>query len=167
MKKILFISFIAVGMLSSCLKQDNKCAYTDSNVVAPVGQQSALLDSLTAYGITDVQLHPSGFYYTIVNQVAGPSVVNLCSNITVDYVGSFFNGKVFDSTPIGTPANFDLGQVITGWQKGLPLVNKGGDINLYIPPSLAYGPNDYPSSSQPVIPGGSYLVFKIHVVNIQ
>ena len=169
MKKILLISLIAAGALSSCLKQENKCGYTDSNVVAPMGQQSALLDSLTAYGITDVTLHPSGFYYKIVNQGSGPSVVNLCSNVTVDYAGSFFNGKGFDSTKIGSPAYFPLGQVIVGWQKGVPLINKGGDINLYIPPALAYGSNGArdPQTGALVIPGNSYLVFKIHVVDIQ
>ncbi|MEO6818552.1 MAG: FKBP-type peptidyl-prolyl cis-trans isomerase [Ginsengibacter sp.] len=167
MKKILFISLIAVGTLSSCLKQDNKCNYVDSTIVAPAEQQAALKDSLTAHGITDVTLHPSGFYYTIVNQGSGPSVVNLCSNITVDYVGSFLNGKVFDSTTTGASAYFALGQVIPGWQKAIPLINKGGDINLYIPPALAYGSRDFPSTGTVVIPGGSNLVFKIHIANIQ
>ena len=167
MKNIFFILLIAVVSLSSCLKQDTKCGYVDSTIVAPLDQQKALKDSLTARGITDVTLHPSGFYYKILKQGSGPSVVNLCSNVTVDYAGSFLNGEVFDSTKAGAPAYFPLGQVIVGWQKGVPLINKGGDINLYIPPALAYGPNDYPSSSNPAIPGGSNLIFKIHVVNIQ
>lgn len=168
MKKILIMSLIAAGMLSSCIKQDNKCGYPDSNIVASMDQQAALMDSLTAHGITDVTLHPAGFYYTIVKQGSGPSVVNLCSDITVDYVGSFFNGKVFDSTAIGSPFRFSLGQVIPGWQKGIPLVNRGGDINLYIPPALAYGQDDVKNQAGVVmIPGASYLVFKIHVINIQ
>ena len=167
MKNILFILLITVVSLSSCLKQDTKCGYIDSTKVAPLDQQNALRDSLTAHGITNAILAPEGFYYTIENQGSGPSVVNLCSNVTVDYVGGFFDGKVFDSSKTGSPLSFPLGQVIVGWQKGVPLVNKGGDINLYIPPALAYGDDDYPSSSQPIIPGGSYLVFKIHVVNIQ
>ncbi|MEO6949562.1 MAG: FKBP-type peptidyl-prolyl cis-trans isomerase [Ginsengibacter sp.] len=166
MKRVLFISLIAAIGLNSCLKQDNKCTYADSKIVAPIDQQSALLDSLTAHGIKDAILHPSGFYYTVVNQGSGPGVVNLCSNVTVDYVGSFFNGQVFDSAK---SAYFALGQVIPGWQKGVPFVNKGGDINLYIPPALAYGPDDTvnPNTGKVVIPGKSYLIFKIHVVNIQ
>lgn len=169
MKKILFISFIAITALGSCMKQDTKCGYNDSNIVAPLDQQASLKDSLTAHGITDAVLHPAGFYYTIVNQGSGPSVVNLCSNLTVDYVGGFFNGVKFDSTINGSPAYFPLGQVIPGWQKGVPLINKGGDINLYIPPALAYGPNGRtdPNTGQLVIPRSAYLVFKIHVVNIQ
>ena len=168
MNKVFFMLLIVVVSLSSCLKQNNKCNYPDSQIVAPTAQQSALKDSLDAHGITNAVLAPEGYYYTIVNQGSGPSVVNLCSNVTVDYIGSFFNGKVFDSTPTGSPSYFTLGQVIPGWQKGVALVNKGGDINLYIPPALAYGPGDTknPSTGEVVIPGNSYLVFKIHVVNI-
>ena len=168
MKKILFFLLITAGMFSSCLKQDTKCNYTDSKIVAPAEQQAALKDSLNAHGITNATLAPEGYYYTIVNQGSGPSVVNLCSSVTVDYSGAFFNGKVFDSTATGSPAYFALGQVITGWQKGVALVNKGGDIILYIPPALAYGPGDTknPNTGEVVIPGGSYLVFKIHVGNI-
>lgn len=168
MKKILLLTIIAAAVVfSSCVK-DTKCSYQDSTIVASAGEQATLKDSLDAHGITNVTKHPSGFYYTIVNQGAGPGVVNLCSNITADYKGSFFNGVVFDSTKIGESFYIELGRLIPGWQKGIPLVNKGGDINLYIPPSLAYGPNNITDNSgKVVIPGNSYLKFAIHIVNIE
>ena len=87
---------------------------------------------------------------------------NLCSNVTVTYKGSYFNGNVFDSTAAGSAATFQLGQVIPGWQKGVPLISKGGDITLYIPPSLGYGPQGYG-----IIPGNAYLIFDIHIIDIQ
>ena len=167
MKRILAACVITLFIFSSCLKKDSKCGYSDSTIIAPDAEKQALSDSLDTYNITNATLHASGFYYTIVNPGTGPSVSNLCSNITVTYKGSFFDGKIFDSTKAGETAYFPLGGFITGWQKGIPLVKAGGEINLYIPPSLGYGANDFPSSGTVVIPKNSYLVFKVRVVDIQ
>lgn len=167
MKKYLVTAAIAVFFLSSCLKQDSKCSYKDSNVTAPESQISNLEDSLAKYGITGAQVSPSGFMYKIKEQGSGPSVTNLCSNITVNYRGGFFNGTGFDSTQAGAPASFTLGGVILGWQKGIPLINQGGKIDLYIPPSLGYGPENVEDrNGKVVIPGNSYLVFEVEVLRI-
>lgn len=175
MRKTLSVSVIAILIFASCMKKEDTCSYTDSTAVAPASEQAALADSLAAHGVT-ASLHPAGFYYTINSQGSGASVANLCTPLTVEYKGSFFNGKIFDSTAAGQPVEFELGRVIVGWQKGVPLVNSGGDITLYIPPSLAYGPQPLSDGyGKPVlnpdgtylIPGNSYLVFNVHVVNIQ
>ena len=168
MKKILAASVIAIFILSSCLKKDNKCNFSDSTIIASDSEKVALADSLQAHNITNATMHPSGFYYSISNPGTGPGVSNLCSNITVSYKGSFFNGQIFDSTVAGTTAYFQLGEVIPGWQKGIALVKSGGDINLYIPPSLAYGATDIKDQSGAIIvPANSYLVFVFHVNAIQ
>lgn len=167
MRKILAVSAIAFFSLASCIKKDAKCNYSDSTVVAPNSETQLLQDSLAYYGITASQ-HPSGFFYTINSQGTGKVISNLCTAVSVEYKGAFFNGHVFDSTEAGTAANFQLGQVIPGWQKGVPLINDGGDITLYIPPSLAYGPNDAKDGNgNVVIPGNSYLVFNVHLVAVQ
>jgi len=160
MKKILYGLVLASLVIAGCVKSGNKCSYNDSMVVAPASEIDSLRNLLQDSGIIATQ-HASGFFYTINQQGSGASVTNLCSNVTVTYKGSFFNGNVFDSTATGQVATFQLGQVIVGWQKGVPLVNKDGDLTLYIPPTLAYGPGNV------VIPGNSYLVFKIHVTDIQ
>ena len=161
MKKYLATAIIAVFVLSSCLKQDSKCGYTDSSVKAPESEISNLEDSLAKYGITGALVSPSGFMYKIKEQGTTPSVTNLCSRITVNYRGGFFNGTGFDSTQANAPVYFELGGVILGWQKGIPLISKGGKIDLYIPPSLGYGPEAYRG-----IPGNSYLVFEVEVLAI-
>jgi FKBP-type peptidyl-prolyl cis-trans isomerase len=71
------------------------------------------------------------------------------------------NGTIFDSTATGQTATFQLGKVIVGWQKGIPLVSSGGNITLFIPPTLAYGP----SGSGP-IPPNAILVFDIDLVGV-
>ncbi len=164
--KIFLPILIAFIFIAGCSKKDTTCGYKDSTAIAPSGEVQQLQDSLDLYGITGSQ-HPSGFFYKINAQGSGTSVANLCTNITVTYKGKLFNGNVFDSTKTGQVVNFQLGEVIAGWQKGVPLVSKGGDIDLYIPPSLGYGAYPVPRSGPVVIPANSYLIFNVHIVDIQ
>lgn len=167
-KKILSGLILFCVVMAGCVKnKDIKCTYVDSKTIAPITEIDSLKEVLTDSGITASQ-HPSGFFYQISNAGSGTGIANLCSNVTVTYRGSYFNGQVFDSTATGNVTTFQLGQVIVGWQKGLPLVSKGGDIMLYIPPSLAYGADPIQDTQgNVIIPGNSYLVFTIHVVDIQ
>lgn len=166
-KKILSGLILFCVVITGCIKNDTKCRYVDSKVIAPTTEIDSLQKVLADSGITASQ-HPSGFFYKISGAGTGTGITNLCSNATVTYKGSYFNGQVFDSTATGNVATFQLGQVIVGWQMGLPLVSKGGDITLYVPPSLAYGPNPVRDTQGNVLlPGNSYLIFNIHVVDIQ
>jgi FKBP-type peptidyl-prolyl cis-trans isomerase FkpA len=154
-------------LITGCAKKDPTCGYTDSIVVAPSSEMASLQDSLTAHGITATQ-HPSGIYYKINAAGGGQSVANLCTSVTVTYKGMFFNGKVFDSTGMNRTATFQLGEVIVGWQKGIPLVSSGGRIDLYIPPALGYGSSPIKDNyGNVVVPGNSYLIFNVHVTDIQ
>jgi FKBP-type peptidyl-prolyl cis-trans isomerase FkpA len=166
-KNILSGLILFCVVITGCIKNDTKCTYLDSKTVAPTTEIDSLQKILADSGIT-VSQHPSGFFYKISGTGTGMGITNLCSNITVTYKGSYFNGQVFDSTATGNAATFQLGQVIVGWQKGLPLISKGGDITLFIPPSLGYGANAVTDTQgNVIIPGNSYLVFVIHVVDIQ
>jgi FKBP-type peptidyl-prolyl cis-trans isomerase FkpA len=170
MKTFLLCSFVAVSMLSfqSCLKKSsNDCGYSTSNVVAPLSEQQALQDSLDKFGI-DATMAPSGFFYKIDQAGSGPSTTNLCSTVAVFYRGGFFNGQGFDSTKNGQPAIFQLGQVISAWQKALPMIKKDGEMTLYVPPSLAYGSRDVKDSSgRVVIPANSNLIFQVQLKDVQ
>ena len=165
--------FLALGILSvtfiSCSK-DKSCTYNDSTVTAPASETANVEAYLTSAGITDAQKHPSGFYYKITQAGTGKAIANLCSKVSVKYAGRFTNGTYFDPTTPGTTssATFELGGVITGWQKGLPLISSGGKITLYIPPSLGYGssPVTNPYTGAVVIPGNSILIFDIELVSV-
>jgi FKBP-type peptidyl-prolyl cis-trans isomerase FkpA len=160
---LVIISFLAgIG----CKKNKYSCGYPVLNVVAPIQEQEALQDSLDLLGI-NATLDPSGFYYTINDPGDGSSATNLCSTIAVFYRGGFLNGKGFDSTS-GSPLIFQLGQMIQGWQKGLPLIKKNGDITLYIPPSLGYGAKPVvDTADRVVIPANSNLVFRVVLADVQ
>jgi FKBP-type peptidyl-prolyl cis-trans isomerase FkpA len=167
MKKIFYGLIVSFFIIPGCVKRDTKCPYTDSQAVAPTAEVDSLKKILQDSGVVATQ-HPSGFFYKINSNGAGPGVTNLCSNLTVTYKGSLFNGHVFDSTGTGKVATFQLGQVIVAWQKGVPLISKDGDMTLYIPPSLGFGPAArMDSQGNVLIPGNSYLIFNVHVVEIQ
>lgn len=87
------------------------------------------------------------------------------STVTVHYVGTFVDGKEFDSSVRrGTPFSFKLGsgQVIQGWEQGVQGMKVGGKRILTVPPSLGYGPNDYGP-----IPGNSTLIFDIELLKVE
>ena len=93
------------------------------------------------------------------------------STLTVDYTGWLYDaskperkGLQFDSSIGRTPFVFTLGtgQVIKGWDQGIPGMRAGGTRRLVIPPSLAYGD----TRSGP-IPQNATLVFEITLISIQ
>jgi FKBP-type peptidyl-prolyl cis-trans isomerase len=93
----------------------------------------------------------------------GPAAKN-GDTVFVNYVGSFQDGKVFDSNnSTSSPFSFTLGagNVIKGWDLGVLGMKAGEKRKLTIPPDLAYGPNNYGP-----IPGGSTLIFEIDLLKI-
>ena len=173
MKKLFALPLIALLFFAASCKKNNAngnvaCNSTPSTIVAPAAEQQALQDSLTAHGIQATK-DSSGFFYTINNPGTDPKPKDLCTTVAAFYRGGFFNGSGFDSSASGNPLIFQLFQVIPGWQKGISLVGKGANINLYIPPSLGYGSKDVtdPSTGKVVIPANSYLVFQVSVADIQ
>lgn len=158
MKNIL-LGFIILS-ICSCSKKDETCNQTDSNITAPASEIADVQGYLFANSITATQ-HASGFFYTISQPGSGSAVVNLCSNITIKYVGKLTNGTVFDQTTGSETRTFELGNLIPGWEKGIPLISSGGKITLYIPPSLGYGNN--PNG---IIPANSILIFDIELIAV-
>ncbi|HVQ88108.1 MAG TPA: FKBP-type peptidyl-prolyl cis-trans isomerase [Actinomycetes bacterium] len=65
------------------------------------------------------------------------------ATVTVHYVGvEYDTGEEFDSSwGRGEPIKFPLGNLIKGWQEGIPGMKVGGRRQLTVPPNLAYGPS--------------------------
>jgi peptidylprolyl isomerase len=84
--------------------------------------------------------------------------------VSVNYVGALYNGgKVFDASwKRKEPFQFKLGQgqVIKGWDEGVPGMKVGGRRELVIPAELAYGK----TGSPPTIPPNAPLVFVIDLL---
>jgi len=64
------------------------------------------------------------------------------ATVDVHYVGvEFDTGEEFDASwNRGASINFPLGNLIAGWQQGIPGMKTGGRRQLVCPPTLAYGP---------------------------
>jgi FKBP-type peptidyl-prolyl cis-trans isomerase FkpA len=167
MKKLVFLLLAIPFVFTACSKSDtNGCNLSELEVTAPAAEIAAVQAYLTANSITAAQ-HPSGFFYSITAPGSG-ATASLCSVVTVKYAGRLVNGTLFDSHTPATGAQFQLAQLIAGWQKGIPLIQKGGKIKLYIPPSLGYGPNPVLDRLGNVsIPGNSILIFDIELVEVQ
>jgi hypothetical protein len=81
--------------------------------------------------------------------------------VTINYTGALASdGTIFDSTVGGEPATFPLGNLIAGWQEGIPGMKVGGVRRLYIPATLGYGEQGSGSS----IPPNSDLIFDIELL---
>ena len=86
-------------------------------------------------------------------------------SLTVHYVGTFQDGRVFDSSlDRNTPFSFTLGVggVIRGWDEGLLGMKAGGKRVLIIAPDYAYGPQ-----GQGTIPPNSTLVFEVELLDVK
>lgn len=80
------------------------------------------------------------------------------------YTGWLTNGKQFDSSkPRGEPLDMPLGQLIPGWQKGVPGMKVGGVRRLYIPYALGYGERGMP----PDIPPKADLLFEVELQGLK
>ncbi|KAG9017053.1 FK506 binding protein proline rotamase rapamycin-binding protein [Tulasnella sp. 427] len=87
-------------------------------------------------------------------------------DVTIHYVGTLAsNGAKFDSSrdrnePFVT--TIGVGDVIPGWDEGVPQLSLGEKAILTCTPDYAYGKNGYP----PVIPPNSTLKFEVELLNI-
>ncbi len=102
----------------------------------------------------------TGLMYQVLKQGSGKSPAD-GAQVTVQYVGKFLDGKVFDSSIArGSPATFRIGQVIAGWNEALLSMKKGEKRLLVIPPELGYGERGYPGA----IPPDAFLVFEVELL---
>lgn len=84
--------------------------------------------------------------------------------VKVHYTGTLLNGKQFDSSVGKDPLQVTIGagQVIKGWDEGLPGMKVGMKRKLTIPWQLAYGDKGSGAS----IPPKAALRFEIELVEI-
>jgi peptidylprolyl isomerase len=85
--------------------------------------------------------------------------------VVMHYKGTLLDGTEFDSSyKRGKPfkTRIGVGQVIEGWDMGVPGMKVGGKRKLIIPAKLAYGDRDLD-----VIPANSTLVFEMELVEIE
>lgn len=110
-------------------------------------------------------LPPGPEKLVIVDEVVGTGPeAKKDDKVKVHYTGTLMNGKQFDSSRGKDPLSVTIGagQVIKGWDQGLPGMKLGGKRKLTIPWKDAYGENGSP----PSIPGKAALQFDVEMVEL-
>ena len=137
------------------------CDATSATAPVPDITQVNFASSL---GITLSQFTKTadGLYYQDTQAGNGATAVT-GAKVSVNYTGYFTNGNTFDTSVGKAPIQVTLGagQVIAGWDEGIPGMKVGGTRKLIIPPSLGYG-----STAYGPIPANSILVFTVQLVSI-
>ncbi len=86
--------------------------------------------------------------------------------VVINYIGTLPNGSKFDSSydrnePFTT--QIGVGQVIKGWDLGVPGMKIGGKRKLTIPSDLGYGA----TGAGGVIPPNATLIFEVELLDIK
>lgn len=89
--------------------------------------------------------------------------------VFVDYLGTTVDRIVFDQSQEGIPLEFVLGvgEVIEGWDLGIPLFQEDGSGTLIIPSTLAYGNQGVTTGNNLPIDPNSILIFDIKIVALR
>ncbi|PKL09751.1 MAG: peptidylprolyl isomerase [Spirochaetae bacterium HGW-Spirochaetae-7] len=123
-------------------------------------EKAFLADNAKKAGVTTL---PSGLQYEVLKQGTGPKPL-ATDTVKVDYVGTFIDGKQFDSSiESGEPAVFPVALVIPGWVEGIQLMAVGSKYKFYVPSALAYGAQ----GSQGGIEPNTMLVFEVDLLSIE
>ncbi|WP_428740816.1 FKBP-type peptidyl-prolyl cis-trans isomerase [Tenacibaculum sp.] len=151
MKKIflLFITIVTISCSTNNEPVEDKIDYDAIN-------ETEIQEYLTQNNL-EAEKSDSGLYYVINNEGTGNSP-SQNSNVTVNYKGYLLNGEVFGED---YEVDFNLSQLIPGFNEGVQYIKEGGEITLIIPSKLAYK-----DIEKGIIPAGSVLVFDVTLLSI-
>jgi len=110
-----------------------------------------------------VKTLPDGLQYKVITEGKGASP-KATDTVTVNYRGTFIDGKEFDSSyKRNQPATFAVNGVIPGWTEALQLMKEGSKWQLFIPAKLAYGER----GAGGVIGPNATLIFEVELLSIK
>ncbi|MCH1572314.1 MAG: FKBP-type peptidyl-prolyl cis-trans isomerase [Longimicrobiales bacterium] len=105
----------------------------------------------------------SGLQYEMMREGDGASPAG-GEDVRLHYSGSLIDGTEFDSSYEGDPVVFSSapGRLIPGFTEALLLLSEGGQIRVWIPADIAYGPN----GSGGAIGPNQTLIFDIELFEV-
>lgn len=112
----------------------------------------------------DAMIRTSQGLYYLDLEVGEGDIVQSGDYVTVHFSGWVSDGTLFETTEGGGPETYWIGtgDVIPGWDIGVPGMRVGGKRKLVVPYFLGFG-----SLSDEIIPPYANLVFDIEVVGLQ
>jgi FKBP-type peptidyl-prolyl cis-trans isomerase len=133
----------------------------EKRVAAEREAKRAELDKLAA-GFEETK---SGLRYQIIQKGKGKKAEK-GNQVSVHYKGQLADGTVFDSSyKRNQPLDFQVGvgQVISGWDEGIQLLQVGDKARFVIPSDLGYGSR----GAGGAIPPDAVLVFDVELVDVK
>lgn len=112
---------------------------------------------------TGVTVTASGLHYRVIKAGAGKKPESSRAVVKVHYTGKLIDGTKFDSSVGGSPIEFPLNRVISGWTEGLQLMREGEKAELVIPYQLGYGAEGSPGA----IPPYQTLIFEVELLSVR
>lgn len=106
-----------------------------------------------------VKTTDSGLQYKVLKRGNGATPKST-DTVKVHYRGSLIDGKQFETSIGGEPAQFRVNGVIPGWTEALQLMKVGDKFQLFIPSDLAYGEQGGPGGPN------STLIFEVELLEI-
>ncbi|MGY0041184.1 FKBP-type peptidyl-prolyl cis-trans isomerase [Pedobacter sp. NJ-S-72] len=157
-KQLILLLICAVTVFTACSKPEKRNTEDFDEAGQFIKDTTAIRTFITSRKIPALKDEKTGLFYQILTPGNGKATYK--GAVTVNYTGSLLDGTVIDETK-GSPRTFKpLGELILGWQIGIPLIQPGGRIRLIIPSGLGYG-ND---RTKPFAPN-SNLDFTIDVIS--
>jgi peptidyl-prolyl cis-trans isomerase A (cyclophilin A) len=107
----------------------------------------------------------SGLRYKVIQKGDGKKA-NKADQVSVHYKGQLADGTVFDSSyKRNQPLDFQVGvgQVISGWDEGIQLLNVGDKARFVIPSHLGYGSR----GAGGAIPPNATLIFDVELMDVK
>jgi len=163
--KIIVAIILITFFINGCKKKSDQTYYTP---IENTSQNTESKKTFTPWQIEDsskIITTPSGLKYYIVKEGTG-NHPQPGQSVLVHYHGTLTNGNTFDSSfERGTPFETVIGkgQVIQGWDEGIPKLKVGGQAILIIPPNIGYG--DQAMGEK--IPANSTLIFYVELLGIK
>ena len=96
--------------------------------------------------------------HIIIHQQGNNNRPNINSRIRVEYTGMLTSGSVFDSNQ---DIEFDLFNLIRGWQIGMKEIGVGGSATIIIPSEQGFG-----DAARVGIPANSTVIFDVRLIDI-
>ena len=174
--KLFFFSAV-LAFFSSCQEEDSCELDPQSCFEEQLEKDLTLIQDYVDENDLDAFVHASGLHIIKTKVGEGDSAMN-GQIVTVDYVGRFLDGTVFDTSVDSVaqaegvydetrnyePFTFKLGarNVISGWDIGFQYFAEGSEGMLIVPSYLAYG-----TSGRGNIPPNTVLLFEVKLLSIR
>ena len=169
MKNLLLFSFLAIVLVTSC-KKDNydpleQQREEERKFNEQLAKDTVIISNFLKQKELSYQRSKEGVYYEVLEPGAGSVVYNASTKIQVKFRALLLDGTVIDESAKDTPVTYTLGDLIAGFQIGVPLIQPGGKIILYIPSGYVFGARAIvDNSGKQIAPANSNFIFELELV---